>query len=494
MARSLATAGALLALVSLPAFCGGSHAPRGWNSWDCCDHSDEEQVLKAARFMNASLLQFGFDHVVVDIGWHITDGEPSLVVKDNPASVHMDANGRLYPSPKLYPSSKDNGAGFRHLSDRVHAMGLKFGWHIMRGIPKEAVRRKLPIAGSNYTADQAALEGSDCAWNHWMTSVNTSHPAGKAYYRSLARLYVEWGADLIKADCFYTDVLAQFAEVATIADAFKAEALKPNARPVMLSWVATPVNYTTMDLAVLTKLRPHGSLFRIGNDLWDDWEDLSHQMDVLPAFAPFQSSEGPPGFEHFGSWADPDMLPLGRVGHPDPREGKPYYPQRQSNLTADEQTTLVTLWLIFRAPLFFGGDLSNTSSLHPATRSLITNNETLAVQRDARSSRQVSADRSAPVWSALDAKAPNTSRFVAVFNKHAARTSARAVHVGFASLGLPATARCRVRDLWARKELGVFAAGFGVAVAGHGARMLSVNVVHDPDSARAHGGRALSTQ
>ena len=75
-----------------------------------------------------------------------------------------------------------------------------------------------------------------------------------------------------------------------------------------------------------------------------------------------------------------------------------------------------------------------------------------------------------------------------------ARTSARAVHVGFASLGLPATARCRVRDLWARKELGVFAAGFGVAVAGHGARMLSVNVVHDPDSARAHGGRALSTQ
>ena len=127
-------------------------------------------------------------------------------------------------------------------------------------------------------------------------------------------------------------------------------------------------------------------MFRIGNDVWDSWDQLSAQMDALPALASFQSNEGPKGSEAFGSWADPDMLPLGRIGHPDPREGPPkfpaniYYPQRQSNLTTCEQTTLMSMWLIFRAPLFFGGDLSNTSALHPLTRALITNNETLAAR------------------------------------------------------------------------------------------------------------------
>ena len=34
-------------------------------------------------------------------------------------------------------------------------MGLKFGFHYMRGIPRQAVQAKTPIADSNFTAADA---------------------------------------------------------------------------------------------------------------------------------------------------------------------------------------------------------------------------------------------------------------------------------------------------------------------------------------------------
>ena len=148
---------------------------------------------------------------------------------------------------------------------------------------------------------------------------------------------------------------------------------------------------------------------------------------------------------------------------------------RQSRLSSCEQQSLMSLWVIFRTPLFFGGDLSVPSALHPATRALITNNETLAVQRDARNSRQVYADNSTRVWSAVDAKRPSTARFVAAFNLDAQGT--RNIKVDFATLGLLATARCRVRDLWGRSDLGVFTGGFEASAGGHCGPLFEVVVV-----------------
>lgn len=54
----------------------------------------------------------------------------------------MDEYGRLLPCTDRFPSAKD-GVGFRALADYVHGLGLKFGIHIMRGIPREAAHRHL---------------------------------------------------------------------------------------------------------------------------------------------------------------------------------------------------------------------------------------------------------------------------------------------------------------------------------------------------------------
>ena len=63
--------------------------------------------------------------------------------------------GRYTPPLNRFPSPVGN-AGIRPLADYVHSLGLKFGIHILRGTPKQAVARNLPIAGSSYHAADAA--------------------------------------------------------------------------------------------------------------------------------------------------------------------------------------------------------------------------------------------------------------------------------------------------------------------------------------------------
>jgi hypothetical protein len=63
----------------------------------------------------------------------------------------MDDFGRFVPSDNRFPSAA-KGAGFRPLADYVHSKGSKFRIHIMRGIPREAVDRNLPIEGTSFHA------------------------------------------------------------------------------------------------------------------------------------------------------------------------------------------------------------------------------------------------------------------------------------------------------------------------------------------------------
>lgn len=56
----------------------------------------------------------------------------------------IDEWGRMVPDPKRWPSS-NGGKGFSEVARRVHAMGLKFGIHIMRGISTQAFNANTPI-------------------------------------------------------------------------------------------------------------------------------------------------------------------------------------------------------------------------------------------------------------------------------------------------------------------------------------------------------------
>ncbi len=67
----------------------------------------------------------------------------------------LDAWGRQLPSTARFPSAAD-GRGFTRLARTVHDLGLKFGVHVMRGVPRAAVEQRLPVHGTQWTCDEIA--------------------------------------------------------------------------------------------------------------------------------------------------------------------------------------------------------------------------------------------------------------------------------------------------------------------------------------------------
>ena len=143
------------------------HAPMGWNSYDYYDTTVTEREVRAnADYMAAHLKPYGWEYIVVDIQWYAKNtGSQREKYQYIPfGEVSMDEYGRLLPCTDRFPSAKD-GVGFRALADYVHGLGLKFGIHIMRGIPREAAHRHLPILGSDALASDIADPSSICKWN-----------------------------------------------------------------------------------------------------------------------------------------------------------------------------------------------------------------------------------------------------------------------------------------------------------------------------------------
>src|SRR5215467_9470920 len=172
--------------------------PMGWNSWDSYGTTVTEAQVKAnADVMARDLASHGWQYIVVDIQWY----EPNAQGHDYApgAKLAMDQYGRLLPAVNRFPSSA-NGHGFKPLADYVHNKGLKFGIHIMRGIPRQAVEQNTPIKGTQYHAADIADKDNPCEWNPDMWGVDTTKPGSQTYYDSIAELYASWGVDFIKAD------------------------------------------------------------------------------------------------------------------------------------------------------------------------------------------------------------------------------------------------------------------------------------------------------
>ncbi|MFF4213216.1 glycoside hydrolase family 27 protein [Streptomyces sp. NPDC001796] len=388
----------------------------GWNSWDCYGTTvTEDEVLANAEFMRDHLLAHGWDTVVVDIQWY----EPTARAHGyNPdAPVVLDAYGRQLPAPNRFPSAAQ-GAGFAPLAGRMHGLGLRFGLHIMRGIPRRAVAARLPVAGTGFTADEIADTGSVCPWNSDNYGLNHDHPGAQAYYDSQVARFAEWGVDFIKAD----DMLFPYHEREIAA---YARAIERSGRPIELS--LSPG--TDVSLARLDHLREHATMWRICDDLWDRWEDVEAQFARTARWAPWQSERG---------WADADMLPLGHIGIRAER-GE----DRLCSLTRAEQTSLLTLWLISRSPLMMGGDLPTSP---PETIDLLTNDEALDVLWHSRDNREVLRERDLVLWTAGDVD--GRTRYAAVFSLADAPSQ---VAVPLGSIG--AGAGDHVREVWTRRDI-----------------------------------------
>jgi alpha-galactosidase len=393
--------------------------PMGWNSWDSYGTTvREEQVKENADWMAEHLAKYGWKYIVVDIQWY----EPNAQGHDYKpgAPLTMDEYGRLMPAVNRFPSSA-NGAGFKPLADYVHSKGLKFGIHIMRGIPRQAVEKNTPIKGTEYHAADIADGENGCGWNPDMWGVDTTKPGSQAYYDSIAELYASWGVDFIKADDMGSH-LYQPAEMRALS-----LAIRKTGRPMVLSISPGPAPFSEVGF-----FEKYAQMWRISDDFWDDWKLLRQQFDYTRDWAQFVGKNY--------TWPDADMLPFGKLRVTSVEGGG-----APSKFTPDEQQTVMTLWSIFRSPLIFGGDLPSNNA---ATIALITNQEVISVNQHSRSGHQVLERGNIRVWVA---DSPSRGeRYVAVFNLG---EKSENVELLWGEIGIPGTVS-EVRDLWSHRSLG----------------------------------------
>ena len=423
----------------LPAVAGNpsvAHTPpMGWNSWDSYGRTiTEAQVKETADWMAHHLKHFGWQYVVIDEGWYVLN--PTSDPKDYKFLLSDD--GRFLPVPERFPSAAsttENSTGFKPLADYIHGRGLKFGIHMIRGIPREAVARNLPIADSPYHAEDAADTADACPWNAYNWGIKTSE-AGQAYYDSVIKLYASWGVDFLKVDCI-ADHPYKPDEIRMIS-----AAIKKAGRPMVLSLSPGP---TALDKA--DEVAQYAEMWRICDDFWDHWgpwpghewsQSLYQQFATTAKWAPHIAR---------GSWPDADMLPLGHLG-PSPGAGE----LRETRLTQDEQRTMMTLWSIFRSPLIMGGDLLSADKW---TLSLLTNPEVIAVNQRSNDNHAVVTTNTTAVWLArpgeyqvAEASGGKQSYYLAVFN---IGDSEQTIHYESKALGLPG-ASYKTRDLWEQRD------------------------------------------
>lgn len=397
--------------------------PIGWNSWDSYGLSVTESEYRAnATVLADRLLKYGWQYAVVDEGWYL----PNPEAKPGSFKFTLDATGRYTPALNRFPSAAKD-AGFKGLSDWVHAQKMKFGIHIIRGIPREAVDKNLPIAGSKFKASEAANKSDTCRWNADNYGVK-ANAAGQAYYDSLASLYASWGIDFVKIDCITVPYLSD--EIRMFSDA-----LRKTGRPIVLSLSPGPTPPDKVD-----HLRHYAQMWRISDDFWDRWKPASEgtfpqgllgQFDRAATWAPLVQT---------GHWPDADMLPFGYIG---PRPG--YGKARTSELTHDEQRTVMTLWSMLRSPLVAG---LNLTKLDDWTTALLTNREVLDVDQNAHGARQLSKDASQAVW--VSKPDDGVGAYLALFNLSEAQKS---ITYPLQAIGAGKT-NFSVRDLWEHKDLG----------------------------------------
>jgi len=432
----------------------------GWNSWDCFGAGVwQTNVLANAEYMAKNLKPHGWNLITIDIQWYEPLAHTAAYRRG--AVVEMDANGRLLPATNRFPMTQ-NSRSFKPMADYLHSQGLKFGLHLLRGIPKQAVDRdNAPILGTEFHAADIADKLNVCRWNGDMYGVDMSKPGAQAYYDSVFALLASWDLDFVKVDDLSSPYHA--AEIEAIR-----KAIDRSGRAIIFSTSpgATPVNQGG-------HVQTNANMWRISDDFWDSWPLLYAQFARLNAWTPFRAP---------GHWPDADMIPFGNIRAWQDADN-------WTKFTPDEQYTLMSLWCIARSPLILGGNLPKNDDF---TLSLMTNDEVIAVNQNSTNNKLVSSAGDHIVWVA-DVPGSN-DKYAALFNASPAPTGGgrrgragagaapavdpaatqpAAISVALADLGLSGS--CKVRDLWAQKDLGTAAGTVSATVKSHGAVLLRIH-------------------
>ena len=424
--------------------------PMGWNSYNCFGATVRESEVKAnADFLAGNLKKHGWQYIVVDYCWFYPHHPGSI--QDNPPQFRlpkdgsyvpwlaMDQFGRLFPYVGKFPSCTSD-QGFKPLADYIHQQGLKFGIHVMRGIPRQAVWAKTPVKGTNgINAAMIADTSSTCGWLNSMYGLDMSKTGSQEYLNSLFELYGQWGVDFIKVDDlsspYYLPEIEGYRK-----------AIAQCGRPIVFSTSpgATPI-------AEGSHVMNHANMWRVSGDFWDNWEQLNKMFELAHQWSPYRKH---------GHWPDLDMLQLGRLS----RRG-PVGNERETRFTQNEQYTHFTLWCIAKSPLMMGGDLTVADQF---TLSLLSNNEVIAVDQQSENNHEVRNQNGIVIWTADQ---PGTrSKYMAVFNTNDGKTES--IVVSWSEIGV--TGELKVRDLWTKKDLGKFKEELSVNVEPHGCRLFRI--------------------
>ncbi|MCD7957449.1 MAG: glycoside hydrolase family 27 protein [Lachnospiraceae bacterium] len=509
--------------------------PMGWNSFDYYDTTvTEEQVKANADYMAAHLKAYGWQYIVVDIEWfaHRAGSMRDQYQYIPFNELEMDAYGRLFPDPERFPSSAD-GAGFKPLADYVHALGLKFGIHIMRGIPRAAAHGHLPIYGMEQTmgddclvSDFQEISAASAAKVDFQGAFGTgakpdfqgasgtgakpdfqgaSGTGAKPDFQTISGTGVtaadvadpysisRWNPDMygLRADrkesqAYYDSIFELYARWGV--DYVKCDDIcNTNAYPHNPYSAAHEVEMIHAAIQkcgrpIVLSLSPgpaliehawhyekYANMWRITDDFWDEWPLLLNMFERCELWQNHVSR---------GCFPDCDMLPLGSLG-------KGFGHEWQTRFTKAEQITMMTLWCIFRSPLMLGAELTK---LDDWTLSLLTNRDVLFLLEDGRHGVQVRRTKDYAVWCSYyedcaGSKLDGTGGvYVALFNL---TNSEKEISVTLQELTecIPAkteitcnefTQKGRLHEVWTGKETECNGEMIWTQVEAHGAKLFRV--------------------
>lgn len=414
------------------------YPPMGWNSWDCYGAAvDEKTVRQNAEYMARNLKQYGWEYIVVDIQWY----QPSALTHEYQpfADLVMDEFSRLMPAENRFPSAA-GGKGFKPLADYIHSLGLKFGIHMMRGIPRQAASQNCKIKDSSFTARQVAVYNDICFWNPDMYGTNTRCDGARDYYNSVFELYASWGVDFVKVDDICRNDRNE-AEIKLIADA-----IKHSGRDMVLSLSPGPAKLTQAEF-----FKEYANMWRITDDFWDRWDLLYNMFERAQAWCCHAGA---------GHWPDADMLPIGPIN-------QVYSRDNRTKFTCDEQKTMMSLWCMMRSPLMIGGDMTRFDDF---TLSLVTNSELLEIEKSSfcahMLSRKVVNGCEQIIWFAPSVN--GEAYYLAMFNAGESNTE-----ISFDASELGISPR-RAYEIWTKKSFEIASTVVSASVPPHGAALFKL--------------------
>jgi len=361
--------------------------PLGWNSFDSYGITIYEEV--AMKEIDAFIEKFaphGYEYFVIDNGWFASPETKmyegyimATADKPNPSEVSVDANGIPVASPKFFPN------GFKPMVDKLHAKGLKFGVHLMRGIPRIAVEKNLPIKGTNYSAKDIYTTTDDCGWCKFMHGVDMTKPGSQEYYNSVFKQFAEWGIDFVKVD----DVASFPAEIEGYV-----QAIAQCGRPMILSLSpGGDANVKYLDSYKKT------NMVRTTPDIWDEQIALERSFESMRKWQ---------GIEQPGFWPDLDMIPFGElcilrraeVEERDPNKSLEEFMGRMHHwckFTEDQKETFITQRAIAASPIMIGGSMI---SMDEHSIKLLTDAEMLACVKNGVHGKLIYEGNAIELWSA----------------------------------------------------------------------------------------------